>query len=247
VGSRARAWHHAEQAAVCDLVSPWAHGTVLRSSLHPHFYDFNLVRVEDDYPLGVAALEAFANEALAGLAHRRVDFDVIAAAEPLRAALAAAGWTSMRLAWMRHVQPPSPATEAPATVEEVPYDAVAELRLAWHREELPEEDARFLADARAIAQRFEVRVLALLEDERPVGFAQLRFAGESAEITHVYVDPDHRGSGRGAAVTKAAIAACQGVRDLWICADDEGRPKQLYARLGFRPAWTAMEYQRILG
>jgi hypothetical protein len=35
------------------------------------------------------------------------------------------------------------------------------------------------------------------------------------------------------------------VCDLWIVADDEDRPKELYARLGFRPAWTAMEFQRL--
>jgi hypothetical protein len=34
------------------------------------------------------------------------------------------------------------------------------------------------------------------------------------------------------------------VRDLWIVADDEDRPKELYARLGFRTAWTAMELTR---
>jgi hypothetical protein len=34
------------------------------------------------------------------------------------------------------------------------------------------------------------------------------------------------------------------VRDLWIVADDEGRPKELYARLGFRPAWTPIEFTR---
>jgi GNAT superfamily N-acetyltransferase len=62
---------------------------------------------------------------------------------------------------------------------------------------------------------------------------------------HVYVHPECRGRGRGAAMTRAAIAAAAGVRDLWIAADDEDRPKHLYARLGFRPAWTAMEFLRL--
>jgi hypothetical protein len=31
---------------------------------------------------------------------------------------------------------------------------------------------------------------------------------------------------------------------IWICADDEGRPKHLYERLGFRPAWTMFEFMR---
>ena len=41
-------------------------------------------------------------------------------------------------------------------------------------------------------------------------------------------------------MTRAAIEAAGDEHDLWIAADDEDRPKQLYARLGFRPAWTAM-------
>jgi hypothetical protein len=41
--------------------------------------------------MSVDALVAFADEALAGLAHRRVDFDLVAAAEPLRAGFEATG------------------------------------------------------------------------------------------------------------------------------------------------------------
>jgi hypothetical protein len=35
--------------------------------------------------------------------------------------------------------------------------------------------------------------------------------------------------------------------DLFICADDEDRPKHLYERLGFRPAWTMTEFLRLPG
>jgi hypothetical protein len=46
-------------------------------------------------------------------------------------------------------------------------------------------------------------------------------------------------------MTRAAISAAGDVQDLWIVADDEGQPKHLYARLGFRPAWTALEALRL--
>jgi hypothetical protein len=46
-------------------------------------------------------------------------------------------------------------------------------------------------------------------------------------------------------MTRAAIEAAGDVRDLWIAADDEDRPKQRYAHLGFRPVWTAMEFLRL--
>jgi predicted GNAT family acetyltransferase len=78
-----------------------------------------------------------------------------------------------------------------------------------------------------------------------VAFAQIERDGEAAEITQVYVRPEYRGDGRATAITRAAIEAAGDVSDLWIVADDEDRPKHLYARLGFRPAWTTMEFLRL--
>jgi ribosomal protein S18 acetylase RimI-like enzyme len=80
-----------------------------------------------------------------------------------------------------------------------------------------------------------------------VGFAQLESVGDAAEITQVYVHPDYRGEGCGTTLTVAAIASAWDARDLWIAADDEDRPKELYARLGFRPAWRSMEITRWPG
>ena len=189
---------------------------------------------------------AFADAALAEHAHRRVDFEIADAAEPLRTGFEARGWKAMRVLWMRHaaISPPGPAVH----VEEVAYDAVHDLRVAWHREDFPDQDsAEDLCQARAVAQRRDVQVLAVREGGAAVAFAQLEREGAAAEITQVYVHPEHRGGGRGGAMTRAAIEAARDVRDLWIAADDDDRPKQLYARLGFRPAWTTMEFLRLSG
>jgi ribosomal protein S18 acetylase RimI-like enzyme len=92
-----------------------------------------------------------------------------------------------------------------------------------------------------------VQVIAAREGDELVGFAQLERSDGGAEISQVFVRPEHRGSGRGTAMTRAAIEAAGEVDDLWIVADDEGRPKELYARLGFRPAWTSIEFLRVPG
>jgi ribosomal protein S18 acetylase RimI-like enzyme len=97
-----------------------------------------------------------------------------------------------------------------------------------------------------VALRRGAVVLAVRERGAAVAFAQLETHGDAAEISHVYVHPDHRGGGRGTAVTCAAIHAASGARDIWICADDEDRPKHLYSRLGFRPVWTTLELERVL-
>ena len=239
--ARARAWHRAALAAACDLMVPWEHGTVVRASRYPTYFDLNAVRVEDAAPPGTDVLVAFADEALAGLAHRRVDFEVAAAGDRLRPGFEARGWRATRLVWMRHGGETPPGEDVAVT--EVPYDAVRELRHAWHREDFPDQDPEVhYADAREVSLRRRVQVLAVLDDGAPVAFAQLERAGDAAEIAQVYVAPEYRGGGRGTALTRAAIAAAGDVRDLWIIADDEDRPKLLYARLGFRPAWTALEF-----
>jgi ribosomal protein S18 acetylase RimI-like enzyme len=242
--ARARAWHHARHAAVCDVLEPWAHGTLVRDTRHPSYYDFNLVRVEEDPRMTAQALMAFADDALAGLAHRRLDFDLADAAELLRRDFETEGWKSQRLVWMRHevAAPPGP----DIAVEEVPYDAAHNLRVAWHREESPDQDpGDFPAQAREVALRRRARVLVVRRLALPVAFAQLEHHRAGAEITDVYVHPEHRGDGLGTAITRAAIEAAGAVRDLWIVADDEDRPKELYARLGFRPASKAMEFTRL--
>ena len=231
-------------AAFCDVLESWAHGTVVRATPYPDYYDLNTVRVEEDPRMSADELVAFADEALEGLPHRRVDFEQAEAGEPLRGRFEALGWHTERLVWMRHATAPPPQPEIP--VEQVPYDDVYELRVAWHREDFPDQGMRdYIAQARVAAHRRGAQVLAVREGGAPVGFAQLEHHDGSAEIAQVYVHPDHRGRGLGTAITCAAIRAAGGASDLWIVANDEGRPKELYKRLGFEPAWTAIETTRL--
>jgi GNAT superfamily N-acetyltransferase len=245
LAERARAWHHAAHRAVCDVIEPWTHGTVVRATRYPSYWDFNVVRVEEEPKLSVEALAAFADEALTGLAHRRLDLEQTGWAEALRVGFEALGWQTGRSVWMRHV---APAPSVPAIeVERVPYEAVNDLRVAWHAEDFPDDPmGDYLVEAREVALLRDAEVFAVLEAGKPVAFAQLASDGRSAEIELVYVSPGHRGNGLGTALTTAAITAAGDVQDLWIVADDEGRPKQLYSRLGFRPAWRAIEALRLL-
>ncbi len=129
-------------------MEPWEHGTVMRVSRYPSYYDFNVVWVDGDPGLSADELIAVADAKLAGLDHRRLDFELAEAAERVRAELEAARWEATRLAWMRHTEPlqPGPAAE----VEEVEYDEVLDLRVGWHgagfleprQSRLPRERAR---------------------------------------------------------------------------------------------------------
>ncbi len=241
--SRARAWRDACHAAICDSIEAWAHGTVVRASSYPRYYDFNVVRVEDEPGLDADALASFADDALAGLDHRRLDFECLSAAEQRRARFEAMGWRVTRLLWMRHERP---APRVEVAVDAVSYDAAQYLRALWHMD-YSDGTGDYPRQAREVAMRRDAETLVIHEGgESPIAFAQLERTGAAAEVTEVYVHPDHRGRGLGTALVLSAIERAGDVRDLWITADDEERAKELYARLGFAPIWTSMNFLRVL-
>ena len=241
---RARAWRHWQHAAACDVIERWEHGTVVRATRYPGYWDLNAVRVERDPGMAAAELAAVADEHLAGAAHRRLDVEVLEVAQRLRPAFEAMGWMAHQLVWMLHTAPLPPGETA--SVEPVEYDAVADLREAWHHEDfsgVPYGD--HAAEQREVSMARGVQVFAVMDAGDPVAFAQLEREGDAAEITQVYVRADRRGGGNGTALTRAAVLAAGDPADLWIIADDEDRPKELYARLGFRPAWRMIEFTRL--
>jgi ribosomal protein S18 acetylase RimI-like enzyme len=242
----ARAWHHARQEAPCDAVTVWTHGTIVRASRHHSFYFHNAVRVEDEPQLSAEELIAFADSALGGTC-RMIVFDHVAAAERLRARMEALGWRRCRLMLMLHVLALPGAHSTEWEVVEVDYNAVHALRVRWQLEDFPASDPEdYLAAKREIDLGGDYRVLASLRDDgRVLGFAELVWSGDNAEIDSVYVVPEHRGRGLGTALTRAAVERGAGVHQLWISADEEDRPKQLYERLGFCAAWTCVEFLQM--
>jgi ribosomal protein S18 acetylase RimI-like enzyme len=242
---RALAWIRHEPEALCDRIDSWSHGTVYRASRYPRYSNLNIVRVAGDPGLDAAGLAAFVERSLTGLDAYRLEFDDAAAAEPLRRDMEALGFLSMRLMWLRFEgQRPEPA----AGVTEVPYDEVEPLRAAWQGEDYPGVDpTEYLAQSREVWLNLGMRTLAMYDGSRPVAFAGLEPGQDEFEVAALYVAPEYRGQGRGTALTLAAIAGGGPARDIWICADDEDRPKDLYQRLGFRPVLTTTRFMRLPG
>jgi ribosomal protein S18 acetylase RimI-like enzyme len=232
------------QEAVCDSVEEWEHGWIVRSPSYPRYFDLSLVHIRDDVDWTADDVVTFADRALAGFGHRRVGFESIEAGERVRPGLVALGWMSERLVWMRHegASPPG----GGARVERVPYEAAHDLRVAWIYEDFPTLDTTgYFEEARAVSMARGVEVFAVLEDGVAVAFAELERVGDSAEVASVYVHPDHRGAGLGTAITEAAIVAGSDARDLWIVADADGNARHIYERLGFREAWTVLDFLRL--
>jgi hypothetical protein len=64
IANRARDWHHAEQRAVCDVLEPWAQGTILRATRYPSYFAYNLLRVERDPGMSAEELVSIADHAI---------------------------------------------------------------------------------------------------------------------------------------------------------------------------------------
>ena len=175
---RALAWTRAGRESICDLIMPWDHGTVLRASLYPRYFDLNLVRVEGGAGIGVQELIAFADRSLAGLQHRMIAFESEPAGSALRAGFAAVGWRTTVLVWMHHAGARQAASGG--GVVEVGYDVVHRLRRAWHEEDFPgSPDTEFHAQQREVSLARGTRVLAVMHGGQPIGFAALERIGHA--------------------------------------------------------------------
>jgi GNAT superfamily N-acetyltransferase len=245
---RAIAWRHAEHERICDVVEATEHGTMVRCTRLPTFWNYNSLRVEGpDTGVSADALVHAADVLQGELAHRQVEIEDEGAGARLRPGFEVLGWAAERLSWLLLEGPPP----AGPDFEEVPFPATRPLRLEW-AVTFPwstDEDAaqRFAEHEDEVARlRGSRALIARGEGGRPVGFVSFGAQRGGAEVEQVFVTESERGGGTGGALVSAAARAA-GARDTFILADDEGDSKRLYERLGFRPVWIQHVFTRRPG
>ena len=181
---------------------------------------------------------------LAASPHRKLEVEDERAGGRLRPFFAAAGWVADRLAMMRREGPGRPH----ADVEEVTLADTRALRVEWYLSydnEPSTQDTIVSAEDRISVKRGMRAFVVRGTDGVPVGFTLLAATdGEGAtEIDQLYVTPAARSRGIGGRLVEAALAA--GGRDVaWVVADDEGKARALYERLGFVTVWRQHAFVR---
>ncbi len=132
----------------------------------------------------------------------------------------------------------APDREPDLAVEEVPFAEVKPLIHEIYRREakLPPETVTLFTDQhgkneRAIGARFFV----VRFDRRLAGDCELYVDGRDAQVEYVDTLEEFRGRGVARAVVLRAITAAEeaGAERVFIVADDDDWPKDLYVRLGF--------------
>ena len=229
---------------------PW--GRVLINDTYDQVYDLNLLRVDRPVPGLTAetlAAEAERVHSAAGHVHRRVAVSDPELGASLADGFRALGWQARRFLFMTQLRKPDgpPVAEARELEEPEHWDA----------------KRHFMATAPEAYD--DVVITQLLErdriKERVVGFrrfgveaggtvvsvCELYSDGSTAQIEDVSTREEHRGRGyaRTTVLTAAAAARSEGCDFVFLVADEDDWPKELYVKLGFDPLGTLYDFLKL--
>jgi GNAT superfamily N-acetyltransferase len=231
-------------------VVPFAWGNAYLDDELPQRYYSNFLRTETDLT-GVSAAEliAAADDILGdgSYEHRLVIVRDEAAAERLGPAFAAAGFArTPEVVQMLRREPDRPGT---LDVDVVPFPEARDLILQTYREDdgLPQALAVPFTDHRATYETaIGARFFVARVDGEQAGLCELYLDGEDAQVENVGTILRFRNCGVARSVVLAACDAARaaGATRIFILADDEDWPKQLYERLGFDRLATDVGFLR---
>ena len=147
------------------------------------------------------------------------------------------GWRVNRVVVMAQRREPDRNADL-GLVQEVAEEDLRPARLRineghpWGR---PEVMAELFAGKHVIGGQVEARFFAVVVDGEVVSYADLYQEGPDAQVEDIGTLPEHRGHGYARAVTLGAIAAARerGAEFVFLVADYEDWPKELYSKLGF--------------
>lgn len=247
--ARALAFERGSVAAMVARVEDLGWGTAYLEPALPLVYDENFVWAHAAQLDAAEAMRA-ADRVLAHLPHRRIVIDDEPTWGAASAPFARAGWRWETETVMAHRAAPD-RPEPAVAVEAGPLAAILPAVEAyitsepWGRH--PHTCAQLLEHHRraTVAMEFE-RCFLVRDNDVPVAYCKLWRRGPVAQIEDVVVLPHARGRGFGRAVVTAAVAATRTMELelLFIVADDDDWPKDLYAKLGFRSAGRLRIFDR---
>ena len=228
----------------------FAFGTAVFDDRLPRRWDSNYLLVEE-VPDGVGAQDLAAEaervQGAAGLAHRKLELRDEDAGARLEPQFRELGWTVNRHLLMALHREPDRNPDC-ALVREVDAAALREVRARqihgyeWGAD--PEVVEQLYAAKLLLSEVVAARFFAVVLDEQPVSWTDLYVSDGTAQIEDVGTLDEHRGRGYASAVVLYATdeAGEAGADLVFLVADDEDWPKELYRKLGFDELGRVYEY-----
>jgi GNAT superfamily N-acetyltransferase len=236
-----------------------ARSTFVRQRETPDIYDANHVtRIQARSPEAIAELFAATDREFQSAGHRRFDVDYRTPPEFVARLLLDGGYErSDSLISVLEGEPRSQVTERDIRpiVSDPDWEAFWELTLMdWteHHERIKrpvkEEVARRMWQAKRLKQP-PVRYWLAYEGKRAVAYLNSwEGIGGVGQVEDLFVHTDYRKRGIATSLLHHCVAQCRakGAGPIVIAADPTDTPKNIYARLGFRPvAWLSKYLKQL--
>jgi ribosomal protein S18 acetylase RimI-like enzyme len=215
-----------------ERTTPSHFGTAVYSDRIPKRLDANYLRVEREVPDADSLVEE-----LRRLDRRMAFFPDDAQGERLAPAFKKLGWRVDRHVIMALRRAPERTAET-KLVREVGEQALRAPRRRLLENEpwaKPEVVEQLFRGKELIARRLTLRCFAVVVDGEVVSYTDLYLRGGDAQIEDVGTLPEHRGRGYASSVVLSAVEEARraGAELIFLFADAEDWPKELYHRLGF--------------
>lgn len=248
---RALAFETSLRGRCAERIVPFRFGRAYFDDSHPRVWDLNLLVVEGakEVDPGELAAEAELLHTDAGHAHRRavvLDDGVGASLERFFRRI---GWQVDQELIMVYRGAADRVVDASA-VEEVAREDLLPLRrqiAAGEPWATDDEVVREVVDGGAIWQQAaNSRYFAVRADGSPVAAAELYSDGRTAQVEDVATLPAHRGQGHASALVQRAAeeALATGHELVFLVADADDWPRELYVRLGFEDVGRTWSFLR---
>ena len=237
--------------ALADEVRAIGPGSIVRTRGLPLVWTLNQLRI--GAPAAFTDIVALADEHQADLPYRHVVVDDDATARQVADEFAHAGWTVEREVIMTLTEDADRVVDAQAVIE-LSEEQMLSLMRRWAVEDYPDISGAGLEQLAEYNRRegnlwAERRFGVTGDDGSALAVTKLRTSGATTWVEDVYTVPEARGHGFARMlVTHATERARHAGGDLvFILADDDDWPKELYARIGFRPVGRAHVFHRAVG
>lgn len=241
--ARAVGFEHRLQEHAAERIETFAWGRAVFNDTFHRVYDLNALRVETpDEELTVEGLVAEADRlhGASGHEHRRVVVPDRALGERLGPGFRALGWEVRRFLFMGQLREPDDATVR-AEVAELDEATHWEAK-RWFMAGAPEafDDlviTQLLRKDRLKETIVDFRRYGVEADGKVVSVCELYSDGATGQVEDVSTQEPYRGRGYARSTVLTAIAAARGAGCdfVFLVADEDDWPKQLYRKLGFDP------------